>query len=895
MKKLRSIEANLVSLGVAVGLLLAVLVLVLVGVERSLGGTLERLGTSTMPAQQGIAGLRHAVSGLFERQVQVLSARSETELAPLLNRAPIERGLADSRALLGRALPEITGAAAAAHEDAVLGTSTRDVLGTDAALLASAHTRLGFEAQLETRRASMKTELEQLIQEARAVAGVAHLEYVLELRRVAAGASADAVVRGNARAQQDAAEEFVIAVLELGELVGTIELARGEDELNSTVANQLAPNLSHARTKLRVLRATLDAKDAVARVAKMQGRFESIAGEIDGTGDAQSLVELRRHVLSEAAEAAELRATMARSALGISSELESLEKIVAHETQAATRSAARAAWTARLLSMAAFVVAIGVAFHTARRLRESVHGLRAQNHELESLSHDLKSMNEGLEHLVAERSAALVARERSMRLVLDAMSEALIPADLTGRVAGECSHAALAWFGEAAAETSVSRYLFPEEPALQRRFELGYEQLAEDLLPFEVSADCMPRRFEKAGRVFALDYRQVLEAGRFQRVLVVVRDITHEVAAEARERDAREQHQLLAHLLKDKQGFRSFVGDGERLLAELLAEPEREQALRALHTLKGNTAVYGMESVAARCHELEDTLAERDDTLRLEEAKTLSQFWRSRLGRIEDVLTADAGLEINEGDFTELVQGLRQRRDYGHLIALVESFKWTSASLLLGRLAVQAERVAERIGKRVDVHVEHNRLRVMPGALEDFWTSLIHVVRNAVDHGIDGAEERRTQGKPAAGQLILRTSALASGGLAVELADDGGGIDFTRLRTVCEERGMKAASRADLLEAMFQDGVTTRSEATSVSGRGVGLGAVVSACREAGGDVEVVTQAGKGTRFRFVFPKLAVQVPDVAPPRSSRSARRKASLRPERLRGSEAPNTPAGK
>jgi HPt (histidine-containing phosphotransfer) domain-containing protein len=894
VKKPRSIEANLVSLALTVGLLLAVLVLALVGVERSLGGTLERLGSSTMPAQQGITGLRHAVSRLFERQVQVLSARSEAELAPLQNRAPIERAFGESRVLLGRGLPEITGVAGAAHEDGVLAASTRDVLATDAALLASAHSRLGFEAQLEARTAGMKTELEQSIQEARAVAGVAHLDCVLELRRVARGASADAVVRGNARAQQDAAGELVTAVLQLGQLVGTIELARSQDELNSIVANQLAQNLSRARTKLRVLRATLEARDAVARAEKMQNRFELIAGEINGTGDAHSLVELRRHVLVEAAQAAELSAKIARSALGISSELESVEKIVAHETQTATHSAERAGWIARLLSMAAFAAAIGVGLHSARRLRESVHGLRAQNRELESLSHDLKSMNEGLEGLVAERSAALVTRERSMRLVLDAMSEALIPADLAGRVAGECSHAAVAWFGEAVEETPIWRYLFAEEPALQQRFELGYEQLAQDLLPFEVSADCMPKRFEKAGRVFALDYRQVLEAGRFQRVLVVVHDITHEVAAEARERDARERHQLLAHLLKDKQGFRAFVIDGERLLAELLAEPEREQALRALHTLKGNTAVYGMESVAARCHELEDTLAERGDTLRTEEAKTLSQFWRGRLAPIEDVLSADTGLEINEGDFTELLQGLRQRRDYADLIALVESFKWTSSSLLLGRLAAQADRVAERIGKSVEVHVEHNRLRVMPGALEDFWSSLIHVVRNAVDHGVESADERRAQGKPAAGQLVLRTSALASGGLAVEFADDGGGIDFTRLRAICEERGVKAASRADLLEAMFQDGITTRNEATDVSGRGVGLGAVVGACREAGGNVEVVTQAGRGTRFRFAFPKLAVQVRD-APPRSSRSARRKASLRPERPRDSGVPNAPVGK
>src|SRR5689334_2290780 len=106
MKKPRTIEGNLISLAITLGLLLAVLVVGLLGIERSLGGTLKRVGGAST-AQQGIGGLRHGVSRLFERQVQVLSVRSEAELAPLKERSAIERDLADSRRLLDRALPEI--------------------------------------------------------------------------------------------------------------------------------------------------------------------------------------------------------------------------------------------------------------------------------------------------------------------------------------------------------------------------------------------------------------------------------------------------------------------------------------------------------------------------------------------------------------------------------------------------------------------------------------------------------------------------------------------------------------------------------------------------------------------------------------------------------------------
>ena len=206
MSKPRSLEANLVSLGIALGSLLVVLVLTLFGVEHALASKLERLGSSTMPAQQAITGLRHAVSRLFERQAQMLSTRTEAELAPLVDRSTIERELSESRKLLAARLPEIVAEGDAGRENSLLSERTSGVLASDASLLQSVKSRHATEAQFDARAVSSKTALDQLIQEARAVAGIAHLEYVLELRRVERGAPPDKVVSGSARAQQEAAE-----------------------------------------------------------------------------------------------------------------------------------------------------------------------------------------------------------------------------------------------------------------------------------------------------------------------------------------------------------------------------------------------------------------------------------------------------------------------------------------------------------------------------------------------------------------------------------------------------------------------------------------------------------------------------------------------------------------
>ncbi|HEV8551752.1 MAG TPA: hypothetical protein VGQ57_22040, partial [Polyangiaceae bacterium] len=361
MKRPRSIEASLVSLGVVLGLLIVVLGLMLLGIERTLGTKLDRLGTATVPAQQEISGLRHAVSRLFERQVQVLSARSEVELQPLENRAAIEHALAEAQRGLVAALPPIVGKAEVLHEEALLRASTEDVLGTDAALFDSVKNRLSLESEFETRRAKLRTQVDALTQEARAVAGIAHLDYVLELRRVAAGASPDKVLRGDARVQQEAAGEVVIAVLQVGQVFSKIGGARSQDELNSIVANELAQSSTRARTQLRVLIATLVATDsAFSRASRMQDQLDALVAEVGAARDPHSLVELRRRVLVEATQAVELRGRMLKDVLGLSRQLEAVEHIVARDTQEASRSARRATWIARLLTPLALLAALAV-------------------------------------------------------------------------------------------------------------------------------------------------------------------------------------------------------------------------------------------------------------------------------------------------------------------------------------------------------------------------------------------------------------------------------------------------------------------------------------------------------------------------------------------------------
>jgi two-component system chemotaxis sensor kinase CheA len=129
------------------------------------------------------------------------------------------------------------------------------------------------------------------------------------------------------------------------------------------------------------------------------------------------------------------------------------------------------------------------------------------------------------------------------------------------------------------------------------------------------------------------------------------------------------------------------------------------------------------------------------------------------------------------------------------------------------------------------------------------------VVRNIVDHGLQPEADRLEQGKPAKNRVALRAWS-DTRSFTIEIADDGPGIDWATLAVKAKERGLPTATRADLTEAIFADGVSTAGAISQTSGRGVGMSAVREACLSLAGRITVESEPGKGTRFRFVFPPL---------------------------------------
>lgn len=164
---------------------------------------------------------------------------------------------------------------------------------------------------------------------------------------------------------------------------------------------------------------------------------------------------------------------------------------------------------------------------------------------------------------------------------------------------------------------------------------------------------------------------------------------------------------------------------------------------------------------------------------------------------------------------------------------------------------------ANLLGKKVQLHLSGEETELDKTVLENISDPLVHLIRNAVDHGIESSAKRLEKGKSEEGNVYLGAYHQA-GKLVIEIRDDGGGIDPNVLRKKAEEKGIlrpgQTLSDRDAVHLIFHPGFSTKQEVTEVSGRGVGMDVVKTNIEALQGEVHIETEVGKGTCFKVSLP-----------------------------------------
>ncbi|ABC81153.1 chemotaxis protein CheA [Anaeromyxobacter dehalogenans] len=220
---------------------------------------------------------------------------------------------------------------------------------------------------------------------------------------------------------------------------------------------------------------------------------------------------------------------------------------------------------------------------------------------------------------------------------------------------------------------------------------------------------------------------------------------------------------------------------------------------------------------------------------------------QSRLARIAaqaedaDLAAVSEGLERLTADLRDTALDLR-------MVPIGSAF---------GRLRRVARDLAADLGKEIDLVTEGAETELDKTVIERLSDPLVHVIRNACDHGIEAPEARRAAGKPPRGTISL-SARQAGGSVVVEVRDDGAGIDPAAVRARAEARGLlqpgARVGEADLLNLVFQPGFSTARTVTSVSGRGVGMDVVKRSVEALRGTVALESAPGAGTALRIELP-----------------------------------------
>ena len=213
-----------------------------------------------------------------------------------------------------------------------------------------------------------------------------------------------------------------------------------------------------------------------------------------------------------------------------------------------------------------------------------------------------------------------------------------------------------------------------------------------------------------------------------------------------------------------------------------------------------------------------------------------------------------AGLS-KDGDVSSSLEGIKQLA--ARIQESVMSIRAQPLKSVFQRLDRITREAADATQKQVRLETFGEATEVDKTVIERLVDPLTHMIRNAVDHGIEPADRRLAAGKPAEGVITL-SAAHRSGRVIIELADDGAGINRTRVREIAEARGLVPAgaqlSPSEIDNLLFLPGFSSKEEVSALSGRGVGLDVVRREIQSLGGRVSIQSTPGQGSLFTIALP-----------------------------------------
>jgi two-component system, chemotaxis family, sensor kinase CheA len=225
---------------------------------------------------------------------------------------------------------------------------------------------------------------------------------------------------------------------------------------------------------------------------------------------------------------------------------------------------------------------------------------------------------------------------------------------------------------------------------------------------------------------------------------------------------------------------------------------------------------------------------------------------------ITQAMLSQLGSHFDGPEAEKLRGGLAQlERNMRELQESVMRVRMLPISFVFSRFPRMVRDLAQRLGKQIELKLTGEQTELDKTVLEKIGDPLVHLVRNCIDHGIESPEARVGAGKPAEGTVHL-DACHRGGNIAVEVSDDGGGLDKERILAKARARGLvgpnDSLTDSEIHELIFLPGFSTAEKTTDVSGRGVGMDVVRRNVKALGGKIDLKSEPGRGSRFTITLP-----------------------------------------
>ena len=497
---------------------------------------------------------------------------------------------------------------------------------------------------------------------------------------------------------------------------------------------------------------------------------------------------------------------------------------------------------------------------------------RIQVLQEESLENEQKK-SELLEELTMEVNKSVDEKTKTLNTLIENIDEGFFILDEQGIIQTGTTQSSVSLF-EMDLENKKMEDVLKLNRLEKKRFKKWLLHVFKAFVPFKDLINLAPNRFETSeGKVIGLDYKPIFNKEnkkKVSQIICIANDITEKVSLEKKAQKEKSKARSLTSILDNSIEFIDLASESEEVIGyylKNLSNSKPEDIFRSFHTLKARFGNFKMEDVVQEIHNLEELLNEIEDNwdsknislvhMNLENINSVrGVFLKENRKLVELVNNSTNGFGSN-GNSNYLVKKIQNA-----FLEFNKEFVLKEVSTLFHQFISPTKELAKQQDKLIDIKINESDIYLSPDRYKGFFSSLLHVFRNSVDHGTETREERVSKNKSEMANIEISFSKKGNKFFNITINDDGKGIDPNLIKSLAikneklKKINFTEMKDNEIISLIFEPGFSSKEDVTTISGRGVGMDVVKNETEKLGGEIYVKSKIDEGTTILIKLPVL---------------------------------------